>query len=77
MFGHANPVIVEAICEQLARGATTMLPTEDSVWVGEALGRPLRSALLAIDDFGHRRESLHHPAVPDGVGPGQGDHFQL
>ena len=37
MFGHANPVVVEAICEQLGRGATTMLPTEDSVWVGEAL----------------------------------------
>lgn len=39
MFGHANPVVVEAIEAQLRRGATLMLPTEDSVWVGEELAR--------------------------------------
>ena len=39
MFGHANPAVVEAVCDQLGRGATMMLPTEDSVWVGEALAR--------------------------------------
>ena len=39
MFGHANPVVVEAITRQLQRGSTMMLPTEDSVWVGEELAR--------------------------------------
>ncbi len=39
MFGHANPAVVEAIEAQLRRGSTTMLPTEDSVWVGEELAR--------------------------------------
>jgi glutamate-1-semialdehyde 2,1-aminomutase len=39
MFGHANPALVEAISAQLRHGATMMLPTEDSVWVGEELTR--------------------------------------
>ncbi len=39
MFGHANPAVVQAIEAQLRRGSTTMLPTEDSVWVGEELAR--------------------------------------
>jgi glutamate-1-semialdehyde 2,1-aminomutase len=39
MFGHANPAVVEAIEAQLRRGSTMMLPTEDSVWVGEELAR--------------------------------------
>ena len=37
MFGHANPVVVRAITDQLNKGSTFMLPTEDSLWVGEAL----------------------------------------
>jgi glutamate-1-semialdehyde 2,1-aminomutase len=39
MFGHANPTVVEAIAGRLRRGATMMLPTEDSIWVGEELAR--------------------------------------
>ncbi len=39
MFGHANPAVVDAIAAQLRSGATMMLPTEDSVWVGEELTR--------------------------------------
>ena len=39
MFGHANPAVVEAIEAQLHRGSTTMLPTEDSISVGEELAR--------------------------------------
>ena len=39
MFGHANPVVVDAIEAQLRRGSTMMLPTEDSIWVGEELAR--------------------------------------
>ena len=37
MFGHANPLVVEAACARLRRGATMMLPSEDGVWVGEEL----------------------------------------
>ena len=39
MFGHSPPVVVRAIVRQLRRGITTMLPTEDSVWVGRELAR--------------------------------------
>lgn len=40
LCGHANPYITEAICEQMKnRGTTTMLPTADSIWVGQELER--------------------------------------
>src|SRR5215211_747890 len=39
MTGHGPPAVVAAVGGQLARGITTMLPTEDAVWVGEELGR--------------------------------------
>ena len=39
MFGHANPATVRAIGEQVARGSTALLPTEDAAWVGEELAR--------------------------------------
>ncbi len=40
LCGHANPKIVGAIVDQLKnRGTTTMLPTEDCIWVGEELAR--------------------------------------
>ena len=39
MPGHGPPVVVEAVREQLARGVTTMLPTEDAIAVGEELAR--------------------------------------
>ncbi len=39
MFGHANPVVAEAVCTQIGRGSTMMLPTEDAAWVGEELAR--------------------------------------
>ncbi len=39
MFGHANPATVEAIATQASKGSTMMLPTEDSIWVGEELTR--------------------------------------
>jgi glutamate-1-semialdehyde 2,1-aminomutase len=42
MFGHSPPVVVRAIVRQLRRGITTMLPTEDSVWVGQELSRRFR-----------------------------------
>ncbi|MBR1177187.1 aminotransferase class III-fold pyridoxal phosphate-dependent enzyme [Bradyrhizobium sp. KB893862 SZCCT0404] len=39
MCGHAPEFVTEAALRQLTRGTTTMLPTEDSIWVGEELSR--------------------------------------
>ncbi|HYW76498.1 MAG TPA: transaminase [Gammaproteobacteria bacterium] len=39
MCGHAPSAVTHAALRQLKRGATTMLPTEDSLWVGEELSR--------------------------------------
>ncbi len=39
MAGHGPPETIAAIAAQAARGITTMLPTEDAVWVGEELTR--------------------------------------
>jgi glutamate-1-semialdehyde 2,1-aminomutase len=39
MPGHGPPALVEAAGEQLSRGITTMLPTEDAIAVGEELTR--------------------------------------
>ncbi len=39
MTGHSPQATAEAIAAQAARGITLMLPTEDSSWVGEELGR--------------------------------------
>ena len=39
MTGHSPAIAVDAIAERARRGITMMLPTEDSVWVGQELGR--------------------------------------
>jgi glutamate-1-semialdehyde 2,1-aminomutase len=39
MTGHAPAPTVEAIAKQAGQGITLMLPSEDSVWVGEELAR--------------------------------------
>ena len=39
MCGHALPFVAEAVARQAARGITTMLPSEDSLWVSEELAR--------------------------------------
>ena len=39
MTGHSPEASVEAIAAQAARGITTMLPTEDAIWVGDELSR--------------------------------------
>ena len=39
MCGHAPEAVTEAAIRQLQRGTTTMLPTEESLWVGEELAR--------------------------------------
>jgi glutamate-1-semialdehyde 2,1-aminomutase len=39
MTGHALPAVTEAVTRRAASGITTMLPSEDAVWVGEELAR--------------------------------------
>jgi glutamate-1-semialdehyde 2,1-aminomutase len=39
MFGHSPKAVVDAVKNQIGKGITTVLPTEDSVWVGEELAR--------------------------------------
>ncbi len=55
LCGHAHPQIVEAIAAQMRnRGTTTMLPTEDSIWVGQELqrrfGLPFWQVLMTATD---------------------------
>jgi glutamate-1-semialdehyde 2,1-aminomutase len=38
-MGHTPKVAVDAIVEQIQRGVTFMLPTEDAIWVGRELAR--------------------------------------
>ena len=54
MFGHSPDVVVNALCEQAARGCTAMLASEDAAVVGDALaerfGLPLwQFAMTATD----------------------------
>lgn len=39
MCGHGPERVTAAVARQIAQGASTMLPTEDSLWVGEELAR--------------------------------------
>ncbi len=39
MFGHSPRETVKAATRQMRKGITMMLPTEDSIWVGEELAR--------------------------------------
>jgi len=39
MFGHSPKAVVDAVTKQVRRGITMMLPSEDSIWVGEELAR--------------------------------------
>jgi glutamate-1-semialdehyde 2,1-aminomutase len=54
MAGHAPSPVVAAVAAQAARGFTTMLPAEDSAWVGEELARrfglPLWQLTLSATD---------------------------
>ena len=45
MTGHSPTEAVTVIAERLARGVTTMLPTEDALWVGDELARRFGLAL--------------------------------
>lgn len=55
LCGHAQPEIVDAIAAQMRHGGTTtMLPTEDSIWVGQELnkrfGLPFWQVLMTASD---------------------------
>lgn len=54
LTGHAQPDITEALTKQLRKGITHMLPTEDSVWVGQELQRrfklPFWQVLMTASD---------------------------
>lgn len=39
MFGHSPKAVVDAVKKQITKGITMMLPSEESIWVGEELGR--------------------------------------
>ena len=39
MTGHALPAVSAAIAERAAKGITTMLPSEDAIWVADELAR--------------------------------------
>lgn len=39
MFGHSPKAVVDAVTRQVRKGITMMLPSEDSIWVGEELKR--------------------------------------
>jgi glutamate-1-semialdehyde 2,1-aminomutase len=39
MPGHGPEPVVSAVAEQVAKGITTMLPTENAAWVGEEMAR--------------------------------------
>lgn len=39
MFGHSPKAVADAVKNHIDHGITTMLPTENSVWVGEELAR--------------------------------------
>lgn len=55
LCGHAHPQILEAVSAQMRdRGTTTLLPTEDCIWVGEELqrrfGLPFWQVLMTATD---------------------------
>lgn len=39
MFGHSPPATATAVSEQVRKGITTMLPSEDAPWIARELGR--------------------------------------
>jgi len=54
LTGHAHPEVTRALTQQLQKGITHMLPTEDSVWVGQELqrrfGLPFWQVLMTASD---------------------------
>ena len=55
---------VDAIAGRPRRGLTSMLPTEDAIWVGDELQPALRPPRVAVRADRHRREPVRDPACP-------------
>lgn len=65
MAGHAPDATIAALAAQAAKGITTMLPTEDAIWVGEELSRRFnlpywQFALTATDANRHALRLARH-----------------
>jgi glutamate-1-semialdehyde 2,1-aminomutase len=54
LTGHGHAQVTDALCAQMKKGITHMLPTEDAVWVGKELerrfGLPLWQVLMTASD---------------------------
>jgi len=48
MTGHSPEIVAEAIAKRVREGITLMLPTEDSLWVGERVETAIWIAVLAV-----------------------------
>jgi hypothetical protein len=46
MTGHSPAIVADVISRRVREGITLMLPTEDSVWVGETKWPPSRAAFF-------------------------------
>ena len=62
MTGHSPAATVEAVEERLRTGITTMLPSSDSIAVGEELRRRFGLPAMAGHGVGDRREPVRDPA---------------
>ena len=72
MTGHSPFATVKAVEEQMKRGITLMLPTEDAIFVARRIAATLRPALLAVcsdrdrcQPFCHTAGSPDHEAFQD------------
>ena len=70
MTGHSPAASMTAIKEQLDHGITFMLPTEDSIWVGEEMQRRFGLKVLADNTHCNGCQPFHlancpayHPAA--------------
>ena len=75
MTGHALPFVADVLAERARHGITTMLPTEDAIWVAGELKRRFGLAALAAGAYRHRRQPVrpahralsHRPPEDPGV----------
>ena len=72
MAGHAPAATAAAVAERYAKGATLMLPTEDSIWAAGELDPPLRPAQVAAHPLRDGCEPLRDPARTPDHGPPAG-----
>ena len=64
MFGHSPEATARAVINQVQRGITTMLPTEDAAWVGQELKSRFGLPFLAGGHDRHRSQPIRYPYLP-------------